>query len=115
MGKASIGTVFTVYAPSPPQYTKTAARFLRRQEMIFQTRSRACLKNHFLPPEKSGGGFCILWWGWCIHCKNGADGGLTHERLYRGAGGGSWELYYINKSDGATDSEEIWNIEIYGT
>ena len=82
---------------------------------IFQTRSRACLKNHFLPPEKSGGGFCILWWGWCIHCKNGADGGLTHERLYRGAGGGSWELYYRNKSDGATDSEEIWNIEIYGT
>ena len=64
---------------------------------------------------KSGGGFCILWWGWCIHCKNGADGGLTHERLYRGAGGGSWELYYLNKSDGATDSEEIWNIEIYGT
>lgn len=34
---------------------------------------------------------------------------------HRGAGGGSWELYYRNKSDGATDSEEIWNIEIYGT
>ena len=40
---------------------------------------------------------------------------LTHEDYNRGAGGGSWELYYRNKSDGATDSEEIWNIEIYGT
>lgn len=59
--------------------------------------------------------FCILWWEWCIHCKNGAYGGLTHERLYRRAGSRGWELYYRNESNRATDGEEVWDIEIYGT